>query len=143
MRKRKVVSKKLFPKSKDSAVNCLRYAKMRILCGKFQRYNLKCAIIYFVITPRSYSCNRLCCTHHSRRRRGCEVSHYEYASFGDMILTFGELASELGISSQPWMSRAYLSPLMAQGYIAQTLPKKPKSPLQRYRLLRKGKDVLA
>ena len=27
--------------------------------------------------------------------------------------------------------------------VAQTLPKKPKSPLQRYRLLRKGKDVLA
>ena len=55
----------------------------------------------------------------------------------------GELASELGISSQPCLSKAYLSPLMAQGYIAQTLPKKPKSPLQRYRLLRKGKDVLA
>ena len=55
----------------------------------------------------------------------------------------GELASELGISSQPWLSKAYLSPLMAHGYIAQTLPKKPKSPLQRYRLLRKGKDVLA
>lgn len=54
----------------------------------------------------------------------------------------GELASELGISSQLWLSRAYLSPLMAQGYIAQTLPKKPKSPLQHYRLLRKGKDVL-
>ena len=31
----------------------------------------------------------------------------------------------------------------AEGYIAQTLPKKPKSPLQRYRLLCKGKDVLA
>ena len=28
--------------------------------------------------------------------------------------------------------------LMAQGYIAQTLLKKPKSPLQRYRLLREG-----
>jgi hypothetical protein len=55
----------------------------------------------------------------------------------------GEIASELGISSQPWLSRAYLSPLMAQGYIAQTRPKKPKSPLQRYRLLRKGKNVLA
>jgi predicted ArsR family transcriptional regulator len=54
----------------------------------------------------------------------------------------GELASELGISSQPWLSKAYLSPLMAQGYIAQTLPKKPKSPLQRCRLLRKGKNVL-
>ena len=55
----------------------------------------------------------------------------------------GELALELGISSRPWMFRAYLSPMMAQGYIAQTLPKKPKSPLQRYRLLHKGKDVLA
>ena len=47
------------------------------------------------------------------------------------------------LSSQPWLSMAYLSPLMAEGYIAQTLPKKPKSPLQRYRLLSKGKDVLA
>ena len=55
----------------------------------------------------------------------------------------GEFASELGISSQSWLSRAYLSPLMAQGYIAQTLPKKPKSSLLRYRLLREGKDVLA
>jgi hypothetical protein len=30
----------------------------------------------------------------------------------------GELASELGISSQSWLSKAYLSPLMVQGYIA-------------------------
>ena len=60
-----------------------------------------------------------------------------------MILTSGELASELGISSQLWLSWAYLSPLMAQGYIAQPLPKKPKSPLQRYSLLCKGKDVLS
>ena len=64
-----------------------------------------------------------------------------------VILAIGErsrgvLALELGISSQPCLSKAYLSPLMAQGYIAQTLPKKPKSPLQRYRLLHKGKDVL-
>ena len=55
----------------------------------------------------------------------------------------GEHASELGISSQPWLSKTYLSPLMAEGFIPQTLPKKPKSPLQRYRLLRKVKDVLA
>ena len=54
----------------------------------------------------------------------------------------GELASELGISSQPWLYRAYLSPLMAQGYIAHALPKKPRWPLQRYRLLRRWKDVL-
>ena len=55
MRHIKVVSKKLFPKSKDSAVNYLRCAKMRILCGKFQRPNLKFAIIHFVITQRTYS----------------------------------------------------------------------------------------
>ena len=54
-----------------------------------------------------------------------------------------ELAAELGVSSQPWLSAAYLNPLMKQGYIAQTLPQKPKSPLQRYRLLRKGREVLA
>ena len=30
-----------------------------------------------------------------------------------------------------------------QGYIAQTLPKNPKPSLQRYRLLRKGRYVLA
>ena len=55
----------------------------------------------------------------------------------------GEIAAELGISSQPWLSRAYLSPLMKRGYIVQTLPKKPKSPLQRYRLSRKGRDEVA
>ena len=54
-----------------------------------------------------------------------------------------ELAAELGGSSQPWLSASYLNPLMKQGYIAQTLPQKPKSPLQRYRILRKGREVLA
>ena len=49
-----------------------------------------------------------------------------------------ELAAELGVSSQPWLSASYLNPLMKQGYIAQTLPQKTKSPLQRYRILRKG-----
>ena len=73
-------------------MNCLRYARMRILCGKFQRHNLKFAIIHFVITQRTYSCNKFCRILHSRRRRGCEISHYEYASFGDMILISGDLA---------------------------------------------------
>ena len=30
-----------------------------------------------------------------------------------------ELAAELGVSSQPWLSASYLNPLMKQGYIAQ------------------------
>jgi len=41
------------------------------------------------------------------------------------------------------LSGNYGDPLMKQGYIAQTLPQKPKSPLQRYRILRKGREVLA
>ena len=53
-----------------------------------------------------------------------------------------EIAEALGVSSQPWLSAAYLNPLMAQGYIAQTIPGKPRSPLQRYRILRKGRSVL-
>ena len=71
MRKRKVVSNRLFPKSKDSAVNYLRCAKMRILYGKFQRPNLKFAIIHFVITPRAYAIGSRRRMHHSRRRQGC------------------------------------------------------------------------
>ena len=54
-----------------------------------------------------------------------------------------EIAAELGVSSQPWLSASYLNPLMKQGCIAQTLPQKPKSPLKRYRILRKGRGVLA
>ena len=53
------------------------------------------------------------------------------------------VAAELGITSQPWLSRAYLSPLMERGHIAQTLPRKPRSPLQRYRLSRKGRFDVA
>ena len=98
---------------------------MRILCGKFQRPNLKFAIIHYVITPRSYFCNRLRRIHHSRRRRGCEVSHYENASFEHAILISGDLALELGISSQPWLSKAYLSPLMAQGTSRRHYPRSP------------------
>ena len=41
---------------------------------------LKFAIIHFVITQRTYSRHRLCRIHHSRRRRGCEVSHYTEGS---------------------------------------------------------------
>ena len=33
-----------------------------------------------MITPRTYSCNRLRRIHHSRRRRGCEVSYYARAN---------------------------------------------------------------
>ena len=73
------------------------------------------------------------------------AAHPDYA---EALLASGEksrseLAAELGVSSQPWLSASYLNPLMKQGYIAQTLPQKPKSPLQRYRLLRKGREVLA
>ena len=82
-----------------------------------------------------------------KRELSLEEGNGETATRMLAILASGErsrseLASELGIASQPWLYRAYLNPLMAQGYIAQTLPKKPRSPLRRYRLLRKGWNVL-
>lgn len=54
----------------------------------------------------------------------------------------GEIADALEISSKPWLSKTYLAPLIAQGYIALTIPARPKSPLQRYKLLQKGLTLL-
>ena len=51
----------------------------------------------------------------------------------------GELASELGISSQPWLSRAYLSPMMETGLIERSDPGHPNSPQQKYALTKDGK----
>ena len=53
-----------------------------------------------------------------------------------------EIADALEISSKPWLSKTYLAPLIAQGYIALTIPERPKSPLQRYKLLQKGLTLL-
>ena len=54
----------------------------------------------------------------------------------------GEIADALEISSKSWLSKTYLAPLIAQGYIALTIPARPKSPLQRYKLLQKGLTLL-
>ena len=53
-----------------------------------------------------------------------------------------EIAEALGISSKPWLSKAYLVPLVAMGYVALTLPDRPTSRYQRYRLLQKGQTLL-
>jgi len=53
-----------------------------------------------------------------------------------------EIADALGISSKPWLSKAYLVPLVSLGYVALTLPDRPKSRYQRYRLLQKGQTLL-
>ena len=74
---------------------------------------------------------------------GREMSEGEILARVNALYRRSEIAAELGGSSQPWLSASYLNPLMKQGYIAQTLPQKPKSPLQRYRILRKGREVLA
>ena len=72
---------------------------------------------------------------------GREMSEGEILARVNALYRRSEIAAELGGSSQPWLSASYLNPLMKQGYIAQTLPQKPRSPLQRYRLLRKGRGV--
>ena len=51
----------------------------------------------------------------------------------------GVLASELGILSQPWLSRAYLSLLMETGLIERSDPGHLNSPQQKYALTKDGK----
>lgn len=59
---------------------------------------------------------------------------------GDKSCT--EIAEALGISSKPWLSKAYLAPMVSKGYIALSLPDRPKSRYQKYHLLQKGQTPL-
>jgi hypothetical protein len=53
-----------------------------------------------------------------------------------------EIAQAIGISSKPWLSKAYLAPLVAQGYVGLTVPERVNSRHQKYHLLQKGLTLL-
>jgi REP element-mobilizing transposase RayT/DNA-binding HxlR family transcriptional regulator len=53
-----------------------------------------------------------------------------------------EIAQAIGISSKPWLSKAYLAPLVAQGYVGLTVPERVNSRHQKYHLLQKGQTLL-
>lgn len=67
-----------------------------------------------------------------------------------LVLVMGEtsksreyLAKAVGVSSRGYFQNKYLTPALRLGYIARTLPDKPKSKNQRYYLTEKGSALLA
>lgn len=50
------------------------------------------------------------------------------------------LMKELGLSHRPTFRQNYLNPALAQGYIERTVPDRPNSPAQKYRLTEKGRQ---
>ena len=52
------------------------------------------------------------------------------------------LMAALGLSHRPTFRRNYLNPALAQGYVERTIPDKPNSPAQKYRLTEKGRQLI-
>jgi ATP-dependent DNA helicase RecG len=55
----------------------------------------------------------------------------------------GELRGALNVRHRPTFRRNYLHPALEQGLIEMTIPDKPQSRLQRYRLTAEGRERLA
>jgi len=58
-------------------------------------------------------------------------------------LSSGDLRQVLGVKHRPTFRENYLHPAMQQGLIKYTIPEKPASRLQKYRLTAKGRSRLA
>jgi ATP-dependent DNA helicase RecG len=57
-------------------------------------------------------------------------------------MTRGELMAKLELKDRMHFSQAYLQPALEEGVIEMTIPDKPKSRLQKYRLTSKGREML-
>ena len=64
-------------------------------------------------------------------------------SIGDGELTAAEIRDHLNLSHRNYVRDAYLTPALRLGYIEYTIPDKPHSRLQKYRLTDKGRAALA
>jgi len=53
-------------------------------------------------------------------------------------MTRGELMAKLELKDRMHFGQAYLQPALEEGFIEMTIPDKPKSRLQKYRLTEKG-----
>ena len=54
----------------------------------------------------------------------------------------GELQKKAGLKDRVHFLKAYLEPLLAAQWIERTIPDKPRSRMQKYRLTDKGRAVL-
>ena len=59
------------------------------------------------------------------------------------MLGFSEILQQLGLSDRRSLRKTYITPALTEKLIAYTLPEKPNSRLQQYRITAKGEAVLA
>ena len=57
-------------------------------------------------------------------------------------MTRTEMQSALGLKGRANFEERYLKPALSQGFVEMTIPDKPRSRLQKYRLTEKGKAWL-
>jgi ATP-dependent DNA helicase RecG len=62
---------------------------------------------------------------------------------GEKPLSANEIMTKLGLSHRTNFRNHYLRPALDEGFIEMTIPAKPNSSLQKYRLTGKGKSCLA
>jgi len=71
-----------------------------------------------------------------------EQVHRVVVSLGKEVLPGQELMDRIGLSHRPTFLYSYLRPALAAELIEMTIPDKPRSTKQRYRLTPKGKQIL-
>jgi ATP-dependent DNA helicase RecG len=57
-------------------------------------------------------------------------------------LSSAEIRDRLNLKHRPTLRKNYLHPALEKGYIEMTIPEKPQSRLQKYRLTEKGSKLL-
>lgn len=65
------------------------------------------------------------------------------STIGDMAMAANEIRESLGIKSRKYVRETYLSPALRFGFIEYTIPDKPHSRFQKYRLTDKGRAAIA
>ena len=62
---------------------------------------------------------------------------------GDGQFSTRELMVQVGLSHRPTFLYDYLQPALAGGWLEMTIPDRPKSPRQQYRLTKAGGELIA
>jgi predicted transcriptional regulator len=71
-----------------------------------------------------------------------EIQFAVLKSLADKALSRKEIFAEIGLSGDSRAFRRHIEPLLAEGLIEMTVPDKPNSRMQKYRLTMRGEDVV-
>jgi Fic family protein len=71
-----------------------------------------------------------------------EIQFAVLKSLADKALSRKEIFTEIGLSGDSRAFRRHIEPILAEGYIEMTVPDKPNSKLQKYRLTVRGENTI-